>query len=613
MRDDAKCNLASLGNPIAEHVVATDRLMWRVVLACFLMLSGVVCCAALLYGIAVGAVESIVFPAITLLLFPAGVYILVLVYPYWGLRVVVYPNGLARLRRGRVDVLPWDEIEVVRYFSKGGGIFSQIAGVTYELRLERAAGPCFTLDDLLPDLSGLHHFVTVKTFDRLLARARQVYQAGETVRFGGLGIDRDGVSAAGRVLPWGEVAKFSFVDGRIWIWQKGVARAWYVGPLSYCANSHILPALVAQILQVAPTADTAPSPGAEPLTAIQASAPGGTGDDRVAAQLAPRRREAPGGEPAPKAPGEDYGRPVWSRALVTQLADGVRFTLPQPQAQATFRALAPFAVVALLGLSFLSSFVILAVLQPDRQPQDQGAADRDGLAVAIPAAAVAIVAALGGCWLLYRLWFGVQESVVELTASRLRVQSCGTWWSRVREWRLEEITGIRLHSGLLVTPSGRRTRLLTGDDPAEVYWLAGLLRERLGLPDAPGDTMCLSVYFKSHQQARGMLGSFVVVPGKMILFNHDPGSPLRLEFRRATLLISLRYRFPFFQDAQRPIPINPHDLACRAEADEDSALLIGYCGGRFTARVEHEEPEALRRALLLFLGTDKTSQEEDMG
>jgi hypothetical protein len=140
-----------------------------------------------------------------------------------GLRVSVYPDGLARSRFGRMVYFRWNQVRTVRtnhpsnlsIDMPGRGILFFLVFliarlflfISYSIHLE---------DDRTFHIAGLRGLDRLgQTIERescrsLLPGAVQRFQAGETLDFGVLRVSREGITKGLHTQPWGDVTSIFF-------------------------------------------------------------------------------------------------------------------------------------------------------------------------------------------------------------------------------------------------------------------------------------------------------------------------------------------------------------------------------------------------------------------
>jgi hypothetical protein len=130
-------------------------------------------------------------------------------------RVRVYAGGLAVLEGKRGRAFPWADIHQLFI---GGVRYGALGWVWRDrawLQLNTYQRERIHLGFPLADLDSLAVTVKKSVYPRLLAEARQRFNAGETVSFGPVSLDRQGFHAGKRTILWAEVRGATIDAGRL--------------------------------------------------------------------------------------------------------------------------------------------------------------------------------------------------------------------------------------------------------------------------------------------------------------------------------------------------------------------------------------------------------------
>jgi hypothetical protein len=206
---------------------------------------------------------------------------------HFGLRVVVYADGLERRQLGRSDFWPWQEIKEVWYNADGTYLQGiRPAAATYTLR--RADGQVWKVGWFLRGVELLGQTIEQETAGRLLSDAVRACEAGEAVPFGPIAASAAGLERGPEVLPWAEVASAELVDGgRVLIRSDDGWTIWLNSRMSKIPNLILLFRLIGEMLRR--------GKGAKPAADEAEGQAGPPPADAVA--TAPRRTEAPEVDP----------------------------------------------------------------------------------------------------------------------------------------------------------------------------------------------------------------------------------------------------------------------------------------------------------------------------
>lgn len=180
----------------------------------------------------------------------------------WGLSRL--PN-LAALHQGGVfyrdrkgeHAIPWGMID---------GVYQKIVRV-YQAGTEVDVRDVYTIS--LRDGRALvvdYHFADIADFGTaiigtvtsvLLPACQQAFRAGQTLDFGAVAINARGISADGKVLPWGEVESLSWRQGILasdrgflQIRRAGGLLAWAKVPIERIKNYQVLMTIASEMARV---------------------------------------------------------------------------------------------------------------------------------------------------------------------------------------------------------------------------------------------------------------------------------------------------------------------------------------------------------------------------
>lgn len=194
----------------------------------------------------------------------SGTSLLLHMYRNRGLYVLIYPNGLLRLRRGEVDSFPWAEIDHIRLkvqratpeVSTGPdgeptGCWLPVEVPTFKLgdaglHLCRVDGTEVAFGPALTDYLALAEEVQKRTFAALWPATRARLRAGEPVTFGEVEVTPAGLRYAGALLRWRDLKEVTVAQGKLSVKQSGKWLPWALVDVFALPNPHVLIALIAE-------------------------------------------------------------------------------------------------------------------------------------------------------------------------------------------------------------------------------------------------------------------------------------------------------------------------------------------------------------------------------
>lgn len=138
-----------------------------------------------------------------------------------GKIVEVYEHGLVRIRGKSVKVTRWDDIGAVwqritrNYYN---GIYT---GTTYVYTIQSKNGEKFKITNVYKDVESLGNIIQSEVTKRLLPSMVRAYQSGQTVSFGKLSLNPQGIIYKDRQLPWNEIKDLKIERGFISVKKEG--------------------------------------------------------------------------------------------------------------------------------------------------------------------------------------------------------------------------------------------------------------------------------------------------------------------------------------------------------------------------------------------------------
>ena len=237
--------IAQLGEPTAEFAVRGLAFLRSLVLAPLLVGGGLVL-EILLIGVLHVHHYEILLPGIVLI--GSGVMLVVQAFRNRGLRVLVFPEGILRLQRGRAAAFWWEEIEQVWQKKSGGSHW--FGRSSWSLIVQTADGRRMSFDDSLPRLQQLVQLVHRQSLALLWPRFLADYEAGKTLDFGKLRVSQRGLSHGKETLTWLDMQKAKVQGSQLLIYRKGKWTRFLTFTVSDIPNFHVLLALLEQRVPV---------------------------------------------------------------------------------------------------------------------------------------------------------------------------------------------------------------------------------------------------------------------------------------------------------------------------------------------------------------------------
>jgi hypothetical protein len=189
--------------------------------------------------------------------------LLAFLYRNRGLRILVFPTGLLRLKPNEVESFPWDSVATVRLRTDAGEpIFErnetgeiaacwlpvavplvQVWNAWFEI--ERGDGVKTRFTPGVADYPELARLVQCGTFATAWPGLLMELENGGAVPFGDLAVTRDGLRCGIKSLAWSEIKEVTLAHRMIQVKKVGSWRTWWIKEISQVPNPHLLYGLLA--------------------------------------------------------------------------------------------------------------------------------------------------------------------------------------------------------------------------------------------------------------------------------------------------------------------------------------------------------------------------------
>lgn len=172
----------------------------------------------------------------------------------FGKVVTLHQGGFYYRDRKGEWVVPWSAID---------GVYQKIvrvyrAGVEVDVRdvytIALQDGQTLEIDYHFEDVEAFGYVLTTALSGQRLDACRQAFSAGETLDFGAIRVDRTGIAADGKTLPWQDVESVAWKAGIlssdqafVQIKRTGGLLAWAKVPVERVKNYHLLVSIVADL------------------------------------------------------------------------------------------------------------------------------------------------------------------------------------------------------------------------------------------------------------------------------------------------------------------------------------------------------------------------------
>lgn len=243
--------LPNLGQPIGVHKLATWRLWSRVGIV-VLLLAAAVPMASLAragaleeHGLWYGAMGLFVFVALVLA---------VDTYTRANRIVVLYENGLAYGRGGKVQGWRWEDIEAFAFEITRQYVSFIPTGTFYTYTLDTRGGDRVVLDGNVSGIKAVGEHIREKAVPLIYDRCAEALDRGEDVDFGPIRLNlTQGIQDRDRLYPWGEIEQVGLGNGYFVVEpKKGSGLRGASLPIGAIPNVDVLLALIAEAMPPKP-------------------------------------------------------------------------------------------------------------------------------------------------------------------------------------------------------------------------------------------------------------------------------------------------------------------------------------------------------------------------
>jgi hypothetical protein len=134
-----------------------------------------------------------------------------------NLRVYTFTEGLIRAKGKALDVIRYDQVAQVFFISRKGSYGT----VSYTLTLVRSDGARFKISNTIQYINTLGSTVQSEVVRRHMPQALQAFKAGNTLSFGPLTVNTQGIGNGRGILPWNMVQPIILQRGFLIVKQIG--------------------------------------------------------------------------------------------------------------------------------------------------------------------------------------------------------------------------------------------------------------------------------------------------------------------------------------------------------------------------------------------------------
>ena len=165
-------------------------------------------------------------------------------------RAQVFDQGLVYSSSGTTQTWRWEEIAFVWQKIIRVSVNFIPAGTRYVYTIQHRNGQKIILDDGLRGIKYLGETIQQETFTRLMPLAVAAYNNGETLHFGKLTVNQQGIGNGKETVPWNQIKGVQVNQGYVAVKREGKWLRWANVPVAGVPNFFVFMALVDQIMGV---------------------------------------------------------------------------------------------------------------------------------------------------------------------------------------------------------------------------------------------------------------------------------------------------------------------------------------------------------------------------
>lgn len=171
-----------------------------------------------------------------------------LLYKSW--RVYVCSEGFAFARGSKLDAFRWDQIDSVLFLIATKYMYGAVsAGTQYKYTVRGMNGAQVVLNNRMTGIKELGETIRDMVTKVKLPQDLAAFKAGNTLKFGPLSINLQGVSNGRETIPWNQITQVQVSNGSVIIQKEGKWLSWSSVQVANIPNFFIFLALVDAIGQ----------------------------------------------------------------------------------------------------------------------------------------------------------------------------------------------------------------------------------------------------------------------------------------------------------------------------------------------------------------------------
>lgn len=161
-----------------------------------------------------------------------------------NLRVYLFSNGFIAARGKQSEVFRWDQIQAI--WEK---VTSNRSGNVFTYTVQRNDGKTSKMGSQLVKVRDLGVQIMREVTRLQLPQAKAAYNGGQTLSFGKINVNSQGVNNGKELVPWNQIGNMTVAKGNILIGKDGRQLKWSTVKAADVPNLPVLLALVNQVAQ----------------------------------------------------------------------------------------------------------------------------------------------------------------------------------------------------------------------------------------------------------------------------------------------------------------------------------------------------------------------------
>jgi len=161
-----------------------------------------------------------------------------------NLRVYIFTTGFIRAKGRKGEVVRWDQVQAI--WEK---VTRSRYSTSFTYTVQRADGQTFKQGSPLQNSRDMGLRMMREISKLHLPAAQAAYRAGQTLSFGRITVNQQGLSNGKVIVPWNQLSNVAVQSGKVYIEKDGYRLNWSPVRSAEVPNLSVLIALVKSIVQ----------------------------------------------------------------------------------------------------------------------------------------------------------------------------------------------------------------------------------------------------------------------------------------------------------------------------------------------------------------------------